>query len=343
MLIDCGVIVGTANAKAVMRDLVTKMKAEAGNKLDVVVVTHRHADHVSGFLQAQDLFEDAGLKVGEVWVSWVEDPRDKLGKQLLATHAKAEQALRLGATKLQALGAAAGDEIASLLDFRGEPLAAVAGGSTTTAAVEIAKNLAKKQGASLRFCRPADPPVALDGTGARVFVFGPPPDLKALGKMNPSSTHPETYGIAASVENFAMALGLDEDTDEGDGAPFAEPGRSRSIRRKRRNTSAALFRRVCRLAADRQRLAGGASALALAFDQAVNNTSLVLAIELDDGGDVLLFPADAQVGNWLSWGDLQWTCPAGTVPRPISSSARSSTRSVITPAITRHWRRKGWN
>jgi len=171
MLIDCGVIVGTANAKAVMRDLVTKMKADAGNKLDVVVVTHRHADHVSGFLQAQDLFEDAGLKVGEVWVSWVEDPRDKLGKQLIATHAKAEQALRLGATQLKALGAAAGDEIASLLDFRGEPLAAAAGGSTTTAAVEIAKTLAKKQGASLRFCRPADPPVALDGTGARVFVF----------------------------------------------------------------------------------------------------------------------------------------------------------------------------
>ena len=317
MLIDCGVIVGTANAKAVMRDLVTKMKADAGNKLDVVVVTHRHADHVSGFLQAQDLFEDAGLKVGEVWLSWVEDPRDKLGKQLLATHAKAEQALRLGATKLQALGAAAGDEIASLLDFRSEPLAAVAGGSTTTAAVEIAKNLAKKQGASLRFCRPADPPVALDGTGARVFVFGPPPDLKALGKMNPSSTHPETYGIAASVENFSMALGLDEDTDEGGGVPFADTWSLPLDPQKAPEFIRGTYFDQC---ADWQRIDSdwleGASALALAFDQAVNNTSLVLAIELDDGGDVLLFAADAQVGNWLTWGALKWTLPGGTVTAP---------------------------
>jgi hypothetical protein len=32
---------------------------------------------------------------------------------------------------------------------------------------------------------------------------------------------------------------------------------------------------------------------------------LALAIELPDG-DVLLFVADAQVGNWLSWQDLTW-------------------------------------
>jgi hypothetical protein len=31
----------------------------------------------------------------------------------------------------------------------------------------------------------------------------------------------------------------------------------------------------------------------------------VLALELE-GGDVLLFAADAQVGNWLSWQDLSW-------------------------------------
>src|SRR5580765_3803574 len=128
ILIDCGVIVGTKNAKDVMRDLVTKLKTDVGNKLDIVVVTHRHADHVSGFLQAQDLFEDADFKVGEVWVSWVEDPRDKLGKQLLATHAKAERALRLSAQRLQAFGVRSGDEISSLLDFRGEVLGAV--GST---------------------------------------------------------------------------------------------------------------------------------------------------------------------------------------------------------------------
>ena len=45
--------------------------------------------------------------------------------------------------------------------------------------------------------------------------------------------------------------------------------------------------------------------LALALQNATNNTSLVLAIELPEG-DVLLFVGDAQVGNWLSWQELRW-------------------------------------
>lgn len=43
--------------------------------------------------------------------------------------------------------------------------------------------------------------------------------------------------------------------------------------------------------------------MALMLDSATNNTSLVLGIELDPG-EVLIFAADAQVGNWLSWQDL---------------------------------------
>ncbi|MCI0466588.1 MAG: hypothetical protein L0Y57_06230, partial [Beijerinckiaceae bacterium] len=50
----------------------------------------------------------------------------------------------------------------------------------------------------------------------------------------------------------------------------------------------------------------GSAELALQLDSLTNNTSLALAIELA-GGDVLLFVADAQVGNWLSWHELAWT------------------------------------
>ncbi|TIM05499.1 hypothetical protein [Mesorhizobium sp.] len=42
-------------------------------------------------------------------------------------------------------------------------------------------------------------------------------------------------------------------------------------------------------------------ALALDMNDATNNASLVLAFELGKGGNVLLFAADAQRGNWLSW------------------------------------------
>jgi hypothetical protein len=48
-------------------------------------------------------------------------------------------------------------------------------------------------------------------------------------------------------------------------------------------------------------------ALALKLDSATNNTSLVLAIELQKSKRVLLFPGDAQVGNWESWHEGGWT------------------------------------
>ena len=38
----------------------------------------------------------------------------------------------------------------------------------------------------------------------------------------------------------------------------------------------------------------------------VNNTSLVIAIELANTGTVLLFSGDAQRGNWISWSNLEW-------------------------------------
>ena len=49
-----------------------------------------------------------------------------------------------------------------------------------------------------------------------------------------------------------------------------------------------------------------AEILALKLDSVRNNTSLVLAIELVDSGKVLLFPGDAQAGNWRSWSGVEY-------------------------------------
>jgi beta-lactamase superfamily II metal-dependent hydrolase len=49
-----------------------------------------------------------------------------------------------------------------------------------------------------------------------------------------------------------------------------------------------------------------AERLALDMNDQTNNASLVLAFELGKGGKVLLFAADAQRGNWVSWGDAEW-------------------------------------
>jgi hypothetical protein len=64
---------------------------------------------------------------------------------------------------------------------------------------------------------------------------------------------------------------------------------------------------------------GAASELALQMDNYTNNTSLALAIELVDSGKVLLFPADAQIGNWLSWDDISPPM-TGTDQKPVTAA-----------------------
>ena len=37
-----------------------------------------------------------------------------------------------------------------------------------------------------------------------------------------------------------------------------------------------------------------------------NNLSLVLAIQFEESGKVMLFPGDAELGSWESWHDIEW-------------------------------------
>ena len=51
---------------------------------------------------------------------------------------------------------------------------------------------------------------------------------------------------------------------------------------------------------------GVASRLAMQLDSLTNNISLALAFRLD-ATTTLLFPGDAQIGNWKSWGDQKYS------------------------------------
>src|SRR5436190_5025038 len=51
-----------------------------------------------------------------------------------------------------------------------------------------------------------------------------------------------------------------------------------------------------------------------------NNTSLVLAFELLPSRRVLLFPGDAQVGNWLSWQDVRWSVTDAGGAREVTAA-----------------------
>ena len=312
ILIDCGVILGTPNANSVMQGVVKDILTTTGGRLDLLVATHEHWDHLSGFCQAKDLFAQLKGKVDQVWLAWTENPNDPLAKQLRAEHTALRVALTSAAARLRLAGADT-STTDSLLEFFG-----AAGQGTTGDALEIVKGLCDPK--NLRFCLPSDAPVKPDGVEASIYVLGPPHDEAMIKKVNPSGKSPETYELAGRCMTQLTDALTNEDLlgpcDPTFCIPFDAASQMQFFRTRywgenpdpdgERDQS---WRRI-----DGDWL-DAASTLALQLDSATNNTSLVLAIELA-GGEVLLFAADAQVGNWLSWQTLKWKVNGQDVSGP---------------------------
>src|SRR4051812_15300212 len=64
MLIDCGVLLGTQDQEAKMQKVAGDIATTCGGHLDLLVATHEHWDHLSGFIQAQDIFKN--IEVNEL-------------------------------------------------------------------------------------------------------------------------------------------------------------------------------------------------------------------------------------------------------------------------------------
>ena len=321
ILIDCGVILGTPNAATTMTKVAQDILDTTGGTIDLLVGTHEHWDHLSGFLQARAVFDRITFK--EVWLGWTEDPDSADAQKLGATRAAAVSALTIAEAHLRqsdtpsALQAA--DETRDMLDFFGPgPRAApdgngggdgpglAAAGGTTSDALEYVRGRTPKP----RYARPTDPP-ATPIPGVRIFTLGPPLDPKFLKQSDPAAG--QAYGIDA-VDIFLDTFGAD--LAKGDRPPFAashvipiEIARHQPFFAERY-----FARDQARRNIDTTWLEP-ASDLALKLDSDTNNTSLVLAIELE-GKDVLLFAADAQIGNWLSWATLSWPLDGATVTGP---------------------------
>lgn len=169
--------------------------------------------------------------------------------------------------------------------------------------------------------------VISDVTSIRAIALGPPRTEKLIKKDLPSKVrgghdheYKETYLTSlASSRAFALspALGLSSKVHDDLQHPFASRYR-RTLDKKQdwegrintRKETANFFRQNYLASDNRWRRIdadwlGVAEDLALDIDNDTNNTSLVLAFELGlpGQGQVLLFAADAQVGNWLSWRD----------------------------------------
>lgn len=317
IMIDCGVILGTPDPSTIMTKVVDNIVQATGGKVDMLLATHGHWDHLSGFIQAADAFKR--LSVGEVWLAWTEDPQDDLAAKLGREHAQALQALQMAENALQMAGDGSGqteapsraDIVISMLSFFG-----AASGGTTADAFEKVKAMGTRP---VRYCRPSDQPLHLTDPDVRLYVLGPPRDEKLIRRTLPSKVSPETYGLALDgggvlpVDVHKALVSLDDDP------PFAATSAIPVSVARNLEFFHHRYWGIDEDGPDWRRIDSewldDASELALALDGATNNTSLVLAIELG-GSDVLLFVADAQVGNWESWQSLSWDVDGRRVTGP---------------------------
>jgi hypothetical protein len=345
LMIDCGVYFRTpepGNATRI-RQIVEDIRDATGGHLDVLVITHEHWDHVSGFhpKQAQEIF-DKEIELGELWMAWTEDMRIPMARDLNEGRVAARAALAQSLTRMQGLGAqaATAELVGKMLDFFGESEETPAAAGTGMGAAFGAKKSFQTEASMkwlrdtygkdrTRFLQPGESPLILGGVGGvRVYVLGPPEDSVLIKRTNPTGDEVYPKAMAAAVEaSFFAACGVmpgrpgampaDDDLQEAlslsvpfDNVyqiPLAAVESAREGGAPDDPAAEPLFRSYFEEPAKWRRIDGdwldAAGEFALQLDNATNNTSLALAIEIGPPGEgkVLLFPGDAQVGNWLSW------------------------------------------
>jgi hypothetical protein len=305
MLIDCGTLGNSATAVNT-EDIADHLDEVLGDaKLDVVVATHEHKDHLSGFNGALKRLEG---RVERVWLAWTENPDDDDAQALVKYKRDLGQALVQTALAAPASPVAA--QVADLLGFGGDVELGAKFAETIDAAMTFVR---KGLGAEVRYLDPGELVEEDWLPGFRFYVLGPPRSEDALKVLGGHGSD-ELYGVVNGLRAAALLrAGADEGAAPDGGRPF-DPRFVRQGADERAKCYPGYaddgWRRI-----DDDWLAP-ASELALQLDSITNNTSLAFAIERIADGKVLLFPADAQQGHWLSWHepDVKWDVktPTGT-------------------------------
>jgi beta-lactamase superfamily II metal-dependent hydrolase len=278
-----GAFGGNELAEQIAKDL-QGISGEA--RIDVVIATHRHQDHVYAF--NSEKWKD--VAIGEVWMPWVEDRANPRAMNLWKKQKKFAMQLAAAVPSFT-LSDADQDAVQFMLWNSGIDVPGFdAGGWSNSAALDcLHEGFARRDRARPRFLPEQETfPESFESPvlpGVRVHVLGPPRDPDLIEELDPEADG-ETYRALALRAAAGGALNGDTSVAPpfGDAwrVPDQEPGFTlEPIEVQRIND-----------------LAQGADAVFAAekVDGMINSTSLVLVLQI--GKARVLLPGDAEWGTW---------------------------------------------
>lgn len=333
VVIDSGVYQQTPGESERMKAVAENISEATGGVIDLLVATHEHYDHLSGFNKAKGVWKKIDVK--QIWLAWTEnmkDPQAKKYQKDLEGQAEIIEKAKKIAEKQPSLAQEL-NRIQKLADFAtaGQLKAPVGWASSTDRVLDafaqspgnIFRNSYQTE---IEFCEPGQV-LTVQETNVDAFVLGPPRDESALSneldtdvysdkklkvtglalrrKLAAASDRAERESLGSAIlRHWSLANGAAPAKVKDENMPFRA---SMSISYTDARKVPFFQDHYFKGSYDRQiedNWLYGFGRFALQVDEAVNNTSLVLAFRLPDGG-VLLFPGDAQGGNWRSWFDIR--------------------------------------
>jgi beta-lactamase superfamily II metal-dependent hydrolase len=323
ILIDCGVTKGKTGTGDIgtIKAAVKHMADETGGKLALIIVTHRHMDHIIGFSRCKEVFENL-KEVGAIWMPiWETEYEEDIKKFGFDFKGFQEELTSLATDAGMHLALAADDtpdraELLAMLenatgaDFTpgGAFGAAGTGGGTNKASLLLLKEGMGVKPTYYQKGQKAELPQALVDAGLEAEILGPPPvdemafmklkDLKKgvgqyLGASerrtdrdgdDTSSLRPFAKRFTAAADNYPPSAFREWALRPTGAPPKIDPE--------------ARYPEALQKAVDDAQPEVLLTAIKQ-LDGFLNNQSLVVLFTF--GGKKLLFAGDAQAGNWEYW------------------------------------------
>src|SRR5271157_1162409 len=304
VLIDCGVTKGKTGKGDIgtIKDAVADMAAYTGWKLALIIVTHRHMDHIIGFSRCAE-FQNFKGKVDAIWMpAWEKEYDSEISKfqeELTALALDVQSHLATAADNMPD-----GPEMLAMLENAIGPEMGMAGtgGGTNAASLNLLKHGLGVEPKYYYKGQSPELPKPLVDAGLAAKILGPPPpdatafmrlmDLKkGVGQYLEAST-----GTSVNPKRFRPFRA----GSEGEASDYLKSAFWEWEPRNPEEKSDANYipwRQLENAVSDAQPAVLLTAVQQL--DKFLNNQSLVVLFTFE--GKKLLFAGDAQAGNWEYW------------------------------------------